>query len=327
MKRIAIIGAGLSGLITAKRLSKVAEITIFEKARGVGGRMSTRYAGDYRFDHGAQYFTLKQDTSRAVLQDHLQDGTIERWNAAYAEFRCGEEVSRALWQEGRPRYTAAPNMNSLCKALATELDVRLQTKITAIEGDAGHWQLTDDTGTDHRTFDWVVISAPAPQTAVLMPDSFAMHDAIAAAQMAGCFALMVGLAETPNMSWQAAQISESPLAWMALNSSKPGRKDDCSIVLQARNDWSDDHIEAEPGWVRDELLREGSRIVGTDLSQASCVQMHRWRYANVVRPAASSLLLDSANQLAACGDWCIEGKVEGAIQSALALSHDMKALL
>jgi predicted NAD/FAD-dependent oxidoreductase len=45
--RIAIIGAGLSGLILARALSQHASVNVFEKARGVGGRMSTRYA-----DHG-----------------------------------------------------------------------------------------------------------------------------------------------------------------------------------------------------------------------------------------------------------------------------------
>lgn len=41
MKRIAIIGAGLSGLVLARQLASNADITVFEKARGVGGRMST----------------------------------------------------------------------------------------------------------------------------------------------------------------------------------------------------------------------------------------------------------------------------------------------
>lgn len=327
MKRIAIIGAGLSGLVTAKRLRPYAEITVFEKARGVGGRMSTRYADDYRFDHGAQYFTLRQDASRAFLQDQLKDGTISRWNAARAELKGSEEAALAPWQEGRPRFVAAPNMNSLCKSLAEGLDVRVKTKITEIAGKAGYWQLVDEHGTDHGSFDWVVVSAPAPQTATLMPPCFTMHDAIISAKMAGCFTLMVGLKETPDLSWQAAQISGSVLAWIAINSSKPERPHACALVLQARNDWSEDHMEVNPDWVRTELLKEGSRITGTDLQKASSIQMHRWRYANVVRPASSSLLLDSANQLAACGDWCVEGKVEGAALSALTLADAMQGHL
>ena len=50
MIKIAIIGDGLSGLSVAHLLKDHSEITIFEKARGVSGRMSTREAKPYFFD-------------------------------------------------------------------------------------------------------------------------------------------------------------------------------------------------------------------------------------------------------------------------------------
>ena len=67
MTRIAIIGAGLSGLTAADSLKDYAEITIFEKARSVGGRMSNRRAEPYFFDHGAQYFSAKTDEFKAFI--------------------------------------------------------------------------------------------------------------------------------------------------------------------------------------------------------------------------------------------------------------------
>ena len=42
MVKIAVIGAGLGGLIAARLLNNLADVSVFEKARGVGGRMSTR---------------------------------------------------------------------------------------------------------------------------------------------------------------------------------------------------------------------------------------------------------------------------------------------
>ena len=47
MTRIAIVGAGLSGLVVARRLGDIADVTVFEKARAPGGRIATRYAGDF----------------------------------------------------------------------------------------------------------------------------------------------------------------------------------------------------------------------------------------------------------------------------------------
>ena len=58
-KKIAIIGAGLAGLVCANMLKEKNTITVFEKSRGVGGRMATRYKDSFEFDQGAQYFTAK----------------------------------------------------------------------------------------------------------------------------------------------------------------------------------------------------------------------------------------------------------------------------
>jgi photolyase PhrII len=50
-----VIGAGLSGLTAARTLREQGvDVTVLEKARGAGGRMSTRRDGEHRFDHGAQ---------------------------------------------------------------------------------------------------------------------------------------------------------------------------------------------------------------------------------------------------------------------------------
>lgn len=65
---IAIIGAGMSGIIVAEKMQPYANVQIFEKARGVGGRMSTRYADDYQFDHGAKFFTARSDSFKDFLQ-------------------------------------------------------------------------------------------------------------------------------------------------------------------------------------------------------------------------------------------------------------------
>ena len=78
MTKIAIIGAGLSGLTAAHFLRDDADITIFEKSRSVGGRMSTRRAEPYFFDHGAQYFTAKTKPFQAFIQPLLDQDIIER---------------------------------------------------------------------------------------------------------------------------------------------------------------------------------------------------------------------------------------------------------
>ena len=55
MKNIAIIGAGMSGIVAARTLTQAGHhVEVFEKSQGVGGRMSTRETTFGNFDHGAQ---------------------------------------------------------------------------------------------------------------------------------------------------------------------------------------------------------------------------------------------------------------------------------
>ena len=53
MTQIAIIGAGIAGLACARKLAQAGvHAVVFDKGRGIGGRVATRRAGDLRFDHG-----------------------------------------------------------------------------------------------------------------------------------------------------------------------------------------------------------------------------------------------------------------------------------
>ncbi len=58
MKKIAIVGAGISGLEAARQLekSKNVDITIFEASDRVGGRIKTDRENGFLFDHGFQVF-------------------------------------------------------------------------------------------------------------------------------------------------------------------------------------------------------------------------------------------------------------------------------
>ncbi|MEO0815401.1 MAG: FAD-dependent oxidoreductase, partial [Myxococcota bacterium] len=58
--RVAIVGAGMAGMSCARTLADHGvPVTVFDKGRGPGGRMSTRRAEPHVFDHGAQYFVAR----------------------------------------------------------------------------------------------------------------------------------------------------------------------------------------------------------------------------------------------------------------------------
>ena len=324
MTKIAIIGAGLSGLSVTHLLKDYADVTLFEKARGVSGRISTRRAEPYFFDHGAQYFTARTKPFQNFIQPLLNQGIIERWNARYVEFKSNQIIERRNWCDEEPWYVGVPGMNHVAKFLAKELNIHINTRIASLNHQ-GTWQLTDEQGQQYPGFDWVICTAPSPQAFELLPDSFKYHADIQDIKMRACFSLMLGFEQSLPLDFEAAHVTNSDLSWIAINSHKPQRPDLFTLMVNSSEDYAEAHIDDERDQVMQHLINETSHIIGQDVSQANYKTIHGWRYANNAdKKKKSPIFIDQDLKLAACGDWCLGGRVEGAFTSAYDLTKHMK---
>lgn len=324
MTKIAIIGAGLSGLSAAHLLKDYADVTLFEKARGVSGRMSTRRAEPYFFDHGAQYFTARTKPFQDFIQPLLDDEIIERWDARYVKFKGNQIIERINWRDEEPRYVGIPGMNNVAKFLAKGLNIHINTRIASLNHQ-GTWQLTDEKGQQYPGFEWVICTAPSPQAVNLLPDSFKYHADIQAIKMRACFSLMLGFEKNITLDFEAAHISASDLSWIAVNSHKPQRLDFFTLMVHSSGDYAEAHIDDERDQVMQHLINETSHIIGQDVSQANYKTIHSWRSANNAdKKQKGPIFIDQRFKLAACGDWCLGGRVEGAFMSAYDLTKHMK---
>ncbi|MDH6267513.1 renalase [Rhizobium sp. SG_E_25_P2] len=313
-RKIAVIGAGLAGLTLARQLQGLADVTVFEKSRGLGGRMAERRRGDFRFDHGAQYFTARDPAFQDLVATLAVTGGVAIWRDDIDDRRPGAP------QTTEARFVGAPGMNGFARALSQDLDIRLDMDIARLERDDGGWRLIDNKNGTPGRFDWVISTAPAPQTARLMPSQFGHDDALSKVRMSGCFTLMIGLEHAPDFSASAIRAHHPVVGWIALNSAKPGREGPPCLVIHSRNDWADAHIEEDRDWIARELIAGVADLTGHDFSDAPHRDLHRWRYANVETPLGAPFLMDAELGLAAAGDWCLGGRVECAFQSAQQLS-------
>jgi len=316
---IAIIGAGIAGITLARAISPAADVTIFEKSRGIGGRIANRRREGFAFDHGAQYFTARSPAFKATSQQAVSEGYAAIWPKAVHTLNADGLVADTRPPE--PRYIGVPGMSALANGLAEGLDIRKEVTVAAIvDADAG-WALSDNEGQDLGRFDLVVSTAPAPQTIRLMPEAFTGHAALKTVQMSGCFTLMIGIDGLLDRGFEAARIEDPVLSWIAVEASKPGRSDKTALTIHSRNDWAEANLERDRGEVQADMLQSLKRLLGLDLSTAVWIDLHRWRYANVEKPAGQPFLLDEALGLGACGDWCLGNRVEAAAESATALSE------
>lgn len=318
MKKIAILGAGLAGLHAARQLKDIAEVTIFEKARGVGGRMSTRYAGSYEFDHGAQFFTAKSQAFQKFLQPLIKQNIVLPWQGKIAYIN-GQSRPHD-WTE--PHYVAAPRMNSLCKYLAEDQNIQLQVKVDSLRKEQGKWFLVTEKGLWHDSFDWVISTAPPEQTDALFQDQWAFQAQTRAVTMDPCFSLMLGYDQDLALDYDAGYVCNGPISWFARNNLKPGRKEKSqSLLIQSSAEWSQQNLDQDRELIIRQLLAGLPSIFGHPLPEPDYISLHRWLYAKVAIPFGGMHMLDSTAQLAACGDWCLSGRVESAFLSGDSLTQ------
>lgn len=320
MTRIAVIGAGIGGVCVARELARHHDVTVFEKGRGVGGRMATRYAGQFAIDHGAQYFTIRDPRFAAVLGPLLTDGTVAPWEGSIATIDNG-----AITAMAEPRdlhHVGVPNMNSVAKALAADLDLRPGIEIAPLaDRRPDGWQLTDLQGNDHGVFDWVVSTTTAHQTMALFAKSAPTDGPLTTTRMAPCYALMLGVEQPLDLPWVAARVSAAAIDWIGVNSSKPGREPSgTTLVVHSTSDWAAAHLGQDIddlGRVLGAALHEAT---GIDPDLASYKATHRWASARRLPQSDSKPYLDPTHRLAATGDWTTGSRVEDTVLSALDLA-------
>ena len=316
---IAIIGAGIAGITLARALAPLANVTIFEKSRGLGGRMANRRREVFTFDHGAQYFTARSPAFRSVVEGAVDAGHAGFWPKAVHTLSADGLVADTRPPE--PRFIGLPGMSGLANGLAEGLQIRKEATVAGLADISGGWLLTGSDGANLGRFDLVVSTAPAPQTIRLMPDAFSGQAAMKTVKMSGCFTLMLGLNRPLDLGFEAARIEDHILSWIAVEGSKPGRGEMTALTIHSRNDWAEANLERDRDTVKSEMLASLERLIGQDLSSSAWLDLHRWRYANVEQSADQRFLFDEALGLGACGDWCLGNRVEAAVESATALSE------
>ena len=132
---IAIIGAGIAGSSLARLLTDTAraKVSLFDKSPLVGGRMATRHTDLGLFDHGAPFFTAREDSFKEFLTSYPYSFGI--WDAKVTTLSPEGKMYKRQWFE--PHYIGVPTMRSLCETIVEGLDTRLGSEVTSVSGETG----------------------------------------------------------------------------------------------------------------------------------------------------------------------------------------------
>ena len=302
-----IIGSGIAGLSCGIALAaENIDATILDKGRNIGGRMATRVSSaGFEFDHGAQYIKAKGANFQRVIQEARRDLVLAQWEYGSVD----------------QRFVGTPRMNSFPTQLGEGLDIRQAVNVERINRDKEFWSI--NTNVDVFRASNVVITIPAPQIPSLIGLDHPLSERLSVVTMSPCITLMAAFRGGYKCDLEHIRITEGNLAWIANNSSKPGRISADCWVAQASPLWSEDNIDAPTEEIEKSLLSMLGEKIGVHPEEARYSEVHRWKYANVTNPLGKPCLKDSTNTLFLGGDWCLGPKVEAAWKSGEALAHEI----
>jgi len=306
MTRIAIIGAGITGLACAKTLSDAGfQPVLFDKGRGIGGRVATRRTDNHRFDHGAPYIDTNNDNFSHVLRGLIDTGNADIWDDG----------------TGRSLIVGTPGMSSIPKGLAAGLDVRLGTQIKALRPNGQEWRLFYDDV--HYDATHVVMTIPAPQIKGLLGDNHSLVKRVSDVQMSPDLTLMVAISGNPS---NVIPIPEGfPLVSITQECRKPLRPqaNTSAWIAHANINFTQAHLEGDLPNIASKMLPFLCDHLNISNDCVTHSVAHRWLYSRVFKPLGENFIRTPDKKLYLGGDWCIGPEVEDAWSSGTAIATDL----
>lgn len=306
--RAVVVGAGLSGLLAARQLvAEGHDVVVLDKGPGPGGRLATRRIGGARLDHGAQFFTVRDDGFAALVHEWTAAGLVYEWCRGF-----GEQA------DGHARYAVRGGMNALAKHLAAGLDVRCGNLVFAVrrgDGSPGRrWDVTIDDGTRLHA-DAVVLTCPVPQSfSLLVTAEVEVPESLWRTEYDRTLCLLAVLDRPAAVPPPGGLQHADGITFVADNQAK-GISDLPAITVHADPAWSEAHWDDPTEHTHAALLSRAAEWTGRAAVLES--QVKRWRFATP-RTIWPDRCWTGDDGVVMAGDAFGGPRVEGAALSGLA---------
>lgn len=297
-----IIGAGMAGITAAHTLQDAGwSVSVLEKSRAIGGRLSTRSTQWGPIDHGAQYATAKGKPFRAMMTGLSAAGSVGEWTPDKKD-RSGE------WHVG------VGGMRRVLAPLAEGLDIRFESTATRVTASDDGAKVYLDDGSSHDC-QLAVIAAPSPQALTLSGGDDGPFPQLAKVEYTPCYAGLFVFEERLHLPDMVRP--DGDIAWAARCNSKPGGDgQEDRWVIHGSPSWSRQVLENDKMQMAEPMLAKFAEAIGQELPIALYARAHRWRYSLVEEALGEAFLLDATGHIGVIGDGMLGGRVEAAFESA-----------
>uniref|UniRef100_A0A7S4IK06 Amine oxidase domain-containing protein n=1 Tax=Vannella robusta TaxID=1487602 RepID=A0A7S4IK06_9EUKA len=323
--RVGIVGCGLAGLVAARVLSSSGcEVVVWDKSRGPGGRLAAKRSPHGDIDFGAQYFTCSDSVFIEQVDKWVENGVVVPWEVSPAVIDVPGRIEAK--ESSTKRFVGSLKMTSISRELEKDIKslVHYETLITSVTRHENQWKISTNEDTV-GVVDTVIVNTPPKQALPFLEQNSELHKTVNSVHMNPCWAISLTFSDPLDLSIESAFVNCGKLSWIAKNGSKANRTQVPETwVLHANPEWSNDNLERSPSDIESLLAEEFFTVLGIERKRYIHSIVHRWRYSIAKNPLSSDgYLLSQDKTLGVCGDWCNNGKVEGAYMSGYLLAQQL----
>lgn len=312
--KVAIVGAGVSGLAVAWRLEKAGvPATVFEKSSKVGGRASTTSENGFVWDDGATSIAPRGKAIEEVLLTEISTEDLVRVEKPIWVHDGLRVSAGAVFNNQVARYTYATGLAEFPNRLATPLNVKTFTEIDEIA------MTREGCVVDGETFDYLVLALPLPLTAQLL---WSLNESrpISNVTYRSCVSILLGfdaqLHETPYHAIVEPEQTH-PMAWLSLESVKSPRRapeGKTAMVMQFSARFSKDNYDKSDDFLTATALTFTKNLYGPNFDRAETAIVKRWKYSQPENLARFEAVNQPGSRVLVASDGLLGGHIEDAFE-------------
>ena len=314
-KTIGIVGSGIAGLMCGQRLQQAGhEVFLIDKGRRAGGRMSTRNRETWQWDHGAQYFTVRDNQFAQYVKAWKESGVVSEWFDLFS----GQSSEKK-----EARYIGINGMNRIPHHVSKGLKVYQSMCVNSLDFKDENWRLIMESG-EVFSCQELVLTPPLPQVVHLLRQSNLFNDIVDGMALAsveynkGLSLMLVSEKPCAISSPGCLKLESEKVSWVADNSQKKGFSEEHCVTVQASPEFADYGWDKKDDKVAEEMIESIENILG---SKVMDWHIHRWLYAFAKNPLKSKYYRDANMNLSIAGDAFLSSRVESAAVSGLSTAE------
>lgn len=328
---VLVIGAGISGLIAARKLQESGlHVTVVDKNPQTGGRLATESIGSGLADLGAQFFTTRNIDFQNLVDEWTAAGIVYTWASSWSNGSIESHPSVES-SPGHPRYAAYQGMKGLAAYLAQDLETVVNCQIISLTAGQSGWHAHDTEGNIYNS-QAVLITAPVPQTLLILKNGFTHLSPeekadIELIQYAPCLSAVFQTNKPVHLPEPGAiQRPQERIPWIADNRRKGISPEVNLVTVHAGAELSKELWNADDAQILAILGESLNPFLEADTDVLpACLK--RWQYAwpEVLYPKRY-FLSAYLPPLVFAGDAFGGPRVEGAVLSGLAAAQLLSSL-